>query len=137
MTASEVAKHLLDSCESLGEFESFMFGSSIFGVGNDFDILIVGPSGDSLSRLKAELKIAGSELSLDILCMLHEEVMETEFVTAAGCMTLTELAESGGTDKLNYRLEHSLQCSCDTPIMTCKYAKTQKSRRNIFEDNKV
>ena len=92
MTACEVAKYLLESCESLREFESFMFGSSLFGVGNDLDILIVGPSGEPLSRLKAELTSAGKELPLDVLYMLPEEAEETGFVTRAGCRSLIQLA---------------------------------------------
>lgn len=94
MTACEVARHLLISCESLREFESFMFGSSLFGVGSDFDILIVGPSGEALSRLKAELRLAGSELPLDVLYMLPAEAEETGFVTNVGCITLAKLVDS-------------------------------------------
>ncbi|WP_223547305.1 nucleotidyltransferase domain-containing protein [Pseudomonas sp. A-B-19] len=94
MTAREVAKYLLRSCETLREFESFMFGSSLFGVGSDFDILIVGPSGEPLSRLKAELRIAGKELPLDVLFMLPAEAEATGFVTSEGCISLARLAAS-------------------------------------------
>ena len=94
MTAREVARYLLKSCESLREFESYMFGSSLIGVGSDFDILIVGPSGEPLSRLKAELRLAGKELPLDVLYMLPAEAEETGFVTRAGCITLTQLADN-------------------------------------------
>lgn len=94
MTACEVARCLLKSCESMREFESFMFGSSLFGVGSDFDILVVGPSGEPLSRLKAELRLAGKELPLDVLYMLPAEAEETGFVTSAGCITLAQLADS-------------------------------------------
>lgn len=94
MTACEVARYLLKSCESLREFEPFMFGSSLLGVGSDFDILIVGPSGEPLSRLKAELRLAGKELPLDVLYMLPAEAEETGFVTSAGCITLAQLADS-------------------------------------------
>ncbi len=93
MTASEVARYLLVSCDALGEFESFMFGSSLFGVGSDFDILIVGQSGEPLSLLKSELRFAGENLPLDVLYMLPEEAEETKFVTKTGCITLTDLAE--------------------------------------------
>lgn len=92
MTACEVAKHLLECCESLRYFESFMFGSSLFGVGNDFDILIVGPCGEPLSRLKAEFQVAASELPLDLLYMLPAEAEFTEFVAREGCISLTQLA---------------------------------------------
>ena len=71
-----------------------MFGSSIFGIGSDYDILIVGPSGEPLSRLKAELKHAGEALPLDVLYMLPTEAEETKFVTRAGCITLSQLANS-------------------------------------------
>lgn len=98
MTACEVARHLLRCCGSLREFESFMFGSSLLGVGSDFDILIVGPSGAPLSRLKAELRVAGWELPLDILYMLPEEARETKFVTRVRCITLKQLADSKDAD---------------------------------------
>lgn len=94
MTATEVAAHLLRCCESLREFESFMFGSSLLGVGSDFDILVVGPSGEPLARLKAELRIAAEELPLDVLFMLPAEAKETEFVTRQGCIALERLADS-------------------------------------------
>lgn len=71
-----------------------MFGSSLSGVGSDFDILIVGPAGEPLSRLKAELRLAGKELPLDVLYMLPTEAGETGFVTSEGCITLAELADS-------------------------------------------
>jgi hypothetical protein len=93
MTAREVARHLLQTCKSLRDFESFMFGSSLFGVGSDFDILIVGPAGAPLLRLKAELKRAGQELPLDVLFMLPTEVEETRFVSSEGCISLSRLAE--------------------------------------------
>lgn len=94
MRACEVAKYLLKSCESLQEFDSFMFGSSLSGVGSDYDILIVGPSGEPLSRLKAELNVAGKELPLDVLYMLPEEAEETGFVSSEGCISLARLAAS-------------------------------------------
>ena len=94
MTACEVARYLLSCCGSLREFESYMFGSSLFGVGSDFDILIVGPSGDPLSRLKAELRVAANELPLDVLYMLPAEAEATEFVAREGCISLTLLAAS-------------------------------------------
>ncbi|CAE6699055.1 nucleotidyltransferase domain-containing protein [Candidatus Nitrotoga fabula] len=92
MTAREIAKYLLTSCKCLREFKSYMFGSSLFGVGSDIDILIVGPSGEPLSRLKEELRFAGKELPLDVLYMLPEEAKETGFVTSAGCIPLSQLA---------------------------------------------
>ena len=94
MTASEVARYLLKCCGSLREFKSFMFGSSLLGLGSDFDILIVGPSGESLSRLKAELCLAASELPLDVLYMLPAEADVTDFVARKGCIALVNLAAS-------------------------------------------
>lgn len=94
MTAQEVARHLLKSCKSLRDFESFMFGSSLLGIGSDFDILIVGPSGEPLSRLKSELRLAGKELPLDVLYMLPAEAEETGFIMSEGCITLLQLANS-------------------------------------------
>lgn len=97
MTANEVARFLLDTCMSLSEFESYMFGSSLYGVGSDYDILIVGPSGEPLSRLKSELKLAGQELPLDILYMVPAEAKDTKFVTNEGCITLSSLASPDKT----------------------------------------
>lgn len=71
-----------------------MFGSSLIRSGNDFDILIVGPSGEPLSRLKSEINLAGRELPLDVLYMLPSEVKETAFVLNEGCVPLTKLARS-------------------------------------------
>lgn len=96
ISAREVAIHLLGKCRSLHEFEAFMFGSSLFGIGSDFDILIIGPSGDRLDRLKAELRDAGEELPLDILYMLPEEARITGFVEEEGCASLLQLAASDG-----------------------------------------
>ena len=94
MTAGEVASYLLEICGSLREFESFMFGSSLFGVGSDYDLLIVGPLGEPLSRLKAEIELAGKDLPLDVLYMLPAEAEETGFVLNEGCITLYQLANS-------------------------------------------
>ena len=94
MSARDVARHLVNCCGALQEFESFMFGSSLFGVGSDFDILIIGPPGEPLSRLKEEMRVAGRELPLDVLYMLPAEARETEFVARAGCIALGELAFS-------------------------------------------
>lgn len=91
-TAGEVARHLLETCASLGEFESFMFGSSLGGAGNDFDVLIVGPSGEPLSRLKNEIRLAGRELPLDVLYMLPCEAEETGFVLSEGCVPMQQVA---------------------------------------------
>ena len=94
MTAGEVASYLLKTCRSLGEFDSFMFGSSLSGVGTDYDILIVGPSGEPLARLKSELEVAGKELPLDVLYMLPAEAEETGFVMREGCINFSQLAYS-------------------------------------------
>ena len=94
--APEVARHLLKSCPSLRDFQSFMFGSSLNGIGSDFDLLIVGPSGDLLVLLKTELREAGRELPLDILFMLPEEAEFTDFVRLEGCIPLVQLAHSDG-----------------------------------------
>ncbi|MBX5012392.1 hypothetical protein HJB67_20860 [Rhizobium lentis] len=91
-TSSEVARQLLETCPSLSEFESFMFGSSLVRAGNDFDVLIVGPSGEPLARLKSEIALAGRELPLDVLYMLPAEAEETGFVLNEGCVPLFEMA---------------------------------------------
>lgn len=91
MKAPEVAKHILMSCPTLSEFHAYMFGSSLIGVGSDFDILIVGPSGSALSRLKLEIRAAGSMLPLDVLYMLPEEAEETNFVARKKCIPFDKL----------------------------------------------
>ncbi|MBZ7927081.1 nucleotidyltransferase domain-containing protein [Ensifer adhaerens] len=93
MSAADVARHLLKTCGSLRDFQSYMFGSSLFGIGSDYDILIVGPSGEPLSRLKAEIGIAGEELPLDVLYMLPSEAEKTGFVVNEGCVTLSQVAD--------------------------------------------
>ena len=96
MNAAEVACHLLETCPSLREFEAYIFGSSLYGVGSDFDVLIVGPSSEPLTCLKKELKVAGAEIPLDVLCMLPDEAEFTDFVTREGCIPLTQVARFSG-----------------------------------------
>ncbi|WP_198678664.1 hypothetical protein [Idiomarina seosinensis] len=91
MKAPEVAKHILMSCPSLSEFQAYMFGSSLIGVGRDFDILIIGPSGSALSQLKLEIRAAGSMLPLDVLYMLPEEAEETNFLERKKCISFEKL----------------------------------------------
>jgi len=92
MTANEVAVYLIKHCGSLAHFDSYMFGSTLEGVGHDIDILIIGPSSDLLSCLKQELMAAGRELPLDILYMQPSEVIETDFVNREKCIKLSVLA---------------------------------------------
>jgi hypothetical protein len=96
MSASQVAKYLLATCPSLDDFESFMFGSSLNGIGYDYDILIVGPGGELLVRLKKELNAAGAELPLDVLYMLPTEAKATGFVSLENCIPLKVLAGACG-----------------------------------------
>ena len=96
MNASKVAKHILTSCPTLSEFHAYMFGSSLAGVGSDFDILIVGPSGLVLSQLKSEISAAGSMLPLDVLYMLPEEAEETNFVAKQNCISFHQLCKVTG-----------------------------------------
>lgn len=91
ISVSDVARHLLKTCPALKFYECFMFGSSLLGVGTDYDILVIGPSGEVLTQLKAELKLAGAELPLDILYMLPQEAEETDFVVKQKCVSLTHL----------------------------------------------
>lgn len=92
ISASEVAAHLLERCVSLEHFNAYMFGSTLHGVGEDIDILVVGPEGDLLSQLKKELHSAGECLPLDILYMLPSEERRTQFVARENCVSLSELA---------------------------------------------
>lgn len=91
MKAPEVAKHILMFCPTLSEFHAYMFGSSLTGVGSDFDILIIGPSGNTLSQLKLEIRAAGSTLPLDVLYMLPEEAEETNFIERQKCISFETL----------------------------------------------
>ncbi len=92
MTASGVAIHLLDLCGSLEHFNAYMFGSTLHGVGEDIDILIVGPAGDLLTQLKQELRCAGESLPLHILYMQPSEEHRTQFVAREKCIPLAHLA---------------------------------------------
>ncbi len=92
MAANEVAYYLLESCKTLSNFESYMFGSTLTGIGNDIDILIVGPIGSPLIKLKKELKAASKNLPLDILYMLPSEERETDFINRTGCISLDKLS---------------------------------------------
>lgn len=94
MTPGEIAAHLLSCCRSLAQFDAYMFGSTLRGIGEDVDILVVGPSGDPLSQLKWELRTAGEFLPLHILYMQPSEERHTEFVTRQKCVALTTLAAS-------------------------------------------
>lgn len=94
MSAGEIAAHLLDNCPSLRNFESYMFGSALRGVGEDIDILIVGPGGDALCRLKREMQAAGECLPLHILYMQPSEARCTDFVNMQRCVLLAQLRRS-------------------------------------------
>lgn len=92
MTVYQVAQHIVACCESLHDFQVYMFGSSLRGTGTDFDILIIGPAGESLLQLKEEVRLAEQELPLDVLYMLPQEAEETQFVVREGCVPLSRLA---------------------------------------------
>lgn len=94
MTAGEIAVHLLECCESLARFDAYIFGSTLHGIGQDIDILVVGPGGEALSQLKTEMRSAGERLPLHILCMEPSEASRTEFVTKERCVSLVQLAAS-------------------------------------------
>ncbi|MHA6724192.1 nucleotidyltransferase domain-containing protein [Sphingomonas sp. RS2018] len=94
LKAGAIAAHLLTRCESLASFDAYMFGSTLNGVGEDIDILVVGPSGETLSNLKAEMQSAGRQLPLHILCMLPSEADRSEFVLKERCIPLVDLAMS-------------------------------------------
>jgi hypothetical protein len=96
MSAGEIAVHLLVRCPSLEYFEAYMFGSTLSGVGEDIDILIVGPGGDLLSQLKQELVAAGECLPLHVLYLQSSEVRSVEFVAKEKCVLLAELASFAG-----------------------------------------
>lgn len=97
MSVGEVAAHLLECCETLAQFEAYMFGSSLRGIGHDIDILIVGPYGDDLSRLKEELAVAEEELPLHLLYLQPSEAQRTDFVARQRCVPLTQLVAATGT----------------------------------------
>lgn len=92
MTASEIAAHLLRSCKSLARFDAYMFGSTLSGIGEDIDILVVGPGGEALSQLKEEMRLAGENLPLHVLYMQPSEARYTEFVVKEKCVPLAQLA---------------------------------------------
>jgi hypothetical protein len=92
ISAGGVAIHLLERCVSLEHFNAYMFGSTLHGVGEDIDILIVGPAGDVLVQLKKELHSAGQSLPLHVLYMQPSEERRTQFVARENCVSLTQLA---------------------------------------------
>ncbi len=94
MNPDEIAAFLLGSCISLEQFDAYMFGSTLHGIGKDVDILVVGPSGDALSKLKLELRAAGECLPLHILYMQPSEEQQTDFVARQKCISLKTLAAS-------------------------------------------
>ncbi len=91
MTAAEVAAHLLGSCSFLEQFSAYMFGSALRGIGEDVDILVVGPGGEALSQLKRELQAASEFLPLHILYMLPSEERRTDFVAREKCVPLEQV----------------------------------------------
>jgi len=94
MNAGEIAAYLLNCCGSLEQFNAYMFGSTLGGIGEDIDILVVGPSGDAVSQLKRELRAAGELLPLHILYMQPSEERHTDFVARQKCVPLMKLAAS-------------------------------------------
>ncbi|MCY0389859.1 hypothetical protein OVY01_22215 [Robbsia sp. Bb-Pol-6] len=94
MTASEIAAHLLGTCASLEHFDAYMFGSTLHGIGQDIDILIVGPGGDLLAKLKKEIQCAGESLPLHMLYMQPSEERHTKFVARESCIPLKQLISS-------------------------------------------
>lgn len=90
LTAGEIAAYLLDNCRSLRQFDVYMFGSTLNGIGEDIDILVVG-IGDSFCQVKQELRAAGERLPLHILYMQLSEARYTDFVRREGCMPLDQL----------------------------------------------
>ncbi|EHW0655855.1 TPA: nucleotidyltransferase domain-containing protein [Vibrio parahaemolyticus] len=92
MTAQEVAVYLIERCQTLKLYDSYMFGSTLNGLGHDIDLLIVGPSGEALATLKKEISDAGKELPLDVLYMQPLEAIESDFVKREGCVQLSVLA---------------------------------------------
>ena len=94
MKPGAIAAHLLTCCESLVSFDAYMFGSTLNGVGEDIDILVVGPGGETLSNLKAEMQSASEQLPLHLLCMLPSEAVQSEFVLKERCVPLVDLAKS-------------------------------------------
>jgi hypothetical protein len=92
MTAGEIAAYLVSCCRSLSRFDSYMFGSTLSGIGEDIDILIVGSTGDALINLKQELQAASEHLPLHILYMQPTEEQHTKFVVREKCVPLMQLA---------------------------------------------
>lgn len=107
LTASEIAVHLLRSCKSLPRFDSYLFGSTLTGIGRDIDILVVGPAGSLLTQLKEELRLAGKHLPLHIVYMLPSEACQTDFVVKERCVPLTQLASD---PDCSYRIIPALRC---------------------------
>jgi hypothetical protein len=93
---AHIAAHLLSRCGALEQFDAYMFGSTLRGVGEDIDILVFGPGGDALSRLKRELRAEGEFLPLHILYMQPSEERRTDFVARENCVPLVQLTIASG-----------------------------------------
>jgi len=91
MNASEIAMELLSKCPSLKNYEAYMFGSYLNGIGVDIDVLIVGISHDRFAAVKSELALCSRELPLDVIFMEPDEANETNFVIDAGCVPFEKL----------------------------------------------
>lgn len=94
MSAGEIAAHLLRCCSSLDQFDAYMFGSTLGGIGEDVDLLFVGPDGETLSQLKRELRVAGEFLPLHVVYMQPSEEQHADFVARQKCVPLRTLASS-------------------------------------------
>lgn len=99
MTASEIAVYLLEACGTLSDFDAYMFGSTLHGVGADIDILVVGTPGDGLSQLKEELRAAGHCLPLHLLFLQPSEAERTDFIRRENCVPLASLASRDMLDR--------------------------------------
>lgn len=99
MTAAQIAAHLLSRCPSLANYEAYMFGSTLRGVGVDADILIVGLGGDALVQLKAEMRYAGENLPLHVLYMLPSEERGFDFVIRERCVALAQVVAAGNRSR--------------------------------------
>lgn len=99
MSAAEVASYLIETCASLSEFKSYMFGSYVKSFGVDIDILVVGEANAKMVALKQEIIKAGERLPLHVFYMNPREIQETNFLEQQKCVPLIQIAAGGYSSK--------------------------------------
>jgi hypothetical protein len=92
--AKKIAFHIIEGCPSLNNTETYMFGSTLNGIGHDVDILVIYHDIKALIRIKEEIAKVSESLPLHVLYLDQKEAIETDFVVQQRCVPLSKLARS-------------------------------------------